>query len=42
MMVSDFVSGKERGVAMGKIMLPMSLGMFIGPALGGQLAKYLG
>lgn len=41
-MVSDLVEGKERGVAMGKLVLPMSLGMFLGPALGGQLARIFG
>ena len=42
MIVSDLVPGSERGVAMGKLMLPMMIGMLVGPALAGQLAKLMG
>ena len=42
MAVTDLVPEADRGRYLGKIMIPMSAGMIIGPTLGGTLSKYLG
>merc|ERR1712038_44144 len=42
MAVTDLVAEKERGPSLRKIMIPMSVGMIVGPTLGGTLSKYLG
>ncbi|ELT91203.1 hypothetical protein CAPTEDRAFT_128466 [Capitella teleta] len=42
MLTSDLVDGKDRGPAMGRIMVPFSLGLLAGPLIAGQSAKYLG
>ena len=41
-LVADLVPGKTRSVAMSKLALPAGIGMFVGPALAGQVAKYFG
>ena len=42
MAITDLVAEKDRGRYMGKIMIPMSVGMIVGPTLGGTLSKYFG
>jgi len=42
MAITDLVSEKDRGRYLGKIMIPMSVGMIVGPTLGGTLSQYLG
>ena len=42
MVVTDLVPQKDRASALGKIMIPMSAGMIIGPTLGGFLSGYFG
>ena len=42
MTVTDLVPPSERGVALGRIMVPMSLGMIVGPFLGGFLTVRIG
>ena len=42
MTVTDLVPSSERGVALGRIMVPMSLGMILGPLIGGYLTQKIG
>lgn len=42
MAITDLVAEKDRGRYMGHIMVPVSIGMIVGPTLGGTLSKYLG
>ena len=42
MLMTDIVPESDRGAALRKTVLPLSIGMIVAPTLGGTIAKYIG
>ena len=42
MAITDMTPEADRGYYLGKLMIPMSIAMILGPPLGGFLSSYIG